>query len=58
MKQAHQGRGITIEHFNLVVGHLKDSLVAAGVPAGTVTEILDMIALLPTAYLTVWRAES
>jgi hemoglobin len=46
MKQAHQGRGITMEHFDLVVGHLHDSLVAAGVPAETAAEILGVIAPL------------
>lgn len=46
MKQAHQGRGITMHHFNLVAGHLTDSLAAAGVPAETVTEILAVIAPL------------
>lgn len=46
MKQAHQGRGITMHHFNLVAGHLTDSLSAAGVPAETVTEILGVVAPL------------
>lgn len=46
MKQAHQGRGITMYHFNLVAGHLSDSLSAAGVPAETVTEILGVVAPL------------
>lgn len=46
MKQAHQGRGITMEHFNLVVAHLMDSLAAAGVPSETVAEILETIAPL------------
>lgn len=46
MKQAHQGRGITMHHFNLVAGHLKDSLCAAGLPAATVTEILGVVAPL------------
>jgi hemoglobin len=46
MKQAHQGRGITMHHFNLVAGHLKDSLCAAGVPPATVTEILGIVAPL------------
>jgi hemoglobin len=32
MRQVHRGRGITMHHFNLVAGHLTDSLVAAGVP--------------------------
>ena len=46
MKQVHQGRGITMHHFNLVAGHLGDALAAAGVPADTVTEILCAIAPL------------
>ena len=46
MKQVHRGRGITILHFNLVAGHLADALAAAGVPSGTVTEILGAIAPL------------
>ncbi|OBI18516.1 hemin receptor [Mycobacterium sp. IEC1808] len=46
MKQVHQGRGITMHHFNLVAGHLADALAAAGVPAATVTEILSAIAPL------------
>ncbi|HEX5255731.1 MAG TPA: group 1 truncated hemoglobin [Mycobacterium sp.] len=46
MKQVHQGRGITMHHFSLVVGHLADALSAAGVPSETVTEILGAIAPL------------
>ncbi len=46
MKQVHHGRGITMHHFSLVAGHLTDALTAAGVPAGTVTEILGAIAPL------------
>ncbi|GAB3010746.1 group I truncated hemoglobin [Mycobacterium bourgelatii] len=46
MKQVHQGRGITMQHFSLVAGHLGDALAAAGVPAATVTEILGAIAPL------------
>lgn len=46
MKRVHQGRGITMHHFNLVAGHLTDSLTAAGVPAETITEILGLIAPL------------
>jgi hemoglobin len=46
MKQVHQGRGITMHHFGLVAGHLKDSLATAGVPEGTVSEILNAIAPL------------
>jgi hemoglobin len=46
MKHVHNGRGITIHHFNLVAGHLKDSLTAAGVPETTISEILGAIAPL------------
>lgn len=46
MKQAHKGRGITMHHFNLVAGHLSDSLTAAGVPDETVAEILAVVAPL------------
>jgi hemoglobin len=46
MKQVHQGRGITIHHFNLVAGHLTDSLSAAGVPEATIAEILGAISPL------------
>jgi hemoglobin len=46
MKKVHQGRGITMHHFNLVAGHLTDSLLAAGVPEATIAEILGAISPL------------
>jgi hemoglobin len=46
MRQVHQGRGITPHHFGLVVGHLTDSLSAAGVPADISEQILAAIAPL------------
>lgn len=46
MKRVHQGRGITMHHFNLVAGHLADALAGAGVPSETVAEILGAIAPL------------
>ena len=46
MKRVHMGRGITRHHFNLVAGHLQDSLTAAGVPPETRAEILAAIAPL------------
>jgi hemoglobin len=46
MRHVHQGRGITMHHFNLVTGHLQDSLCAAGVPEDTIAEILGAIAPL------------
>jgi hemoglobin len=46
MRQAHVGRGIEQEHFDLVAGYLADSLRAAGVPDPTVTTILGVVAPL------------
>jgi hemoglobin len=46
MKQAHEGRGITMHHFNLVAGHLKNSLCAAGTPPETIAEIINIVAPL------------
>jgi hemoglobin len=46
MKEAHRGRGIGSEHFDLVVGHLVDSLKAAGVDGSTVEQILGALAPL------------
>ncbi|WP_156687045.1 group I truncated hemoglobin [Mycobacterium sp. Marseille-P9652] len=57
MKQVHQGRGITMLHFNLVAGHLADALTAAGVPSATVTEILGAIAPLAPEIATSDRAK-
>jgi len=39
MKAAHARFGIKPEHFDLVVGHLVDTLSALGVPAGTIGAI-------------------
>ena len=44
--QVHQVRGITMHHFNLVAGHLSDSLAAAGVPGDIVEQITGAIAPL------------
>jgi hemoglobin len=46
MRQVHQGRGITMAHFTMVAEHLAASLSAAGVPEGTVEQILAEIAPL------------
>jgi hemoglobin len=46
MKRVHQGRGITMQHFALVAGHLTDSLCAAGVPPDTIAEVLAAISPL------------
>jgi len=46
MRQVHQVRGITTHHFNLVAGHLTESLEAAGLGHDTVTQIIAAIAPL------------
>ena len=46
MRQVHQGRGITMHHFELVAAHLASSLRAAGVPDDLVDQILAAIAPL------------
>ena len=46
MKQVHQGRGIAMHHFDLVVQHLANALTTAGVPANTTGQILAAIAPL------------
>lgn len=46
MRQVHQGRGIEQRHFDLVAGHLVDSLTAAGVDEPTVGEIIATVAPL------------
>ena len=43
MKDAHRGRGIHQEHFNLVAGHLADALSAAGVPDDLVGQIIEVV---------------
>lgn len=46
MKQAHQGRGIGQEHFDLVAGHLVAALGAASVPGEIISQIVGLIAPL------------
>ena len=52
MRQIHQGRGITMHHFNLVAAHLRDSLAAGGVPDDVVGEIISAIAPLAEEIVT------
>ena len=52
MRQVHQGRGITAHHFDLVARHLTESLAVAGVPAGTVEQIIGAIAPLADEIVT------
>jgi hemoglobin len=53
MRQVHEGRGITMHHFAMVVAHLADSLCAAGLHPDTITEILQAIA--PLAGEVAWE---
>ena len=46
MRQVHLGRGITMQHFNLVAEHLASSLFAAGLPGEIVEQIIAAIAPL------------
>ncbi|WP_067480971.1 group I truncated hemoglobin [Nocardia amamiensis] len=46
MRRVHQGRGITMHHFERVTTHLTASLTAACVPDETVQQILDIVATL------------
>ena len=46
VRQAHEGRGITMHHFAMVSAHLADSLCAAGLHPDTITEILRAVAPL------------
>ncbi|WAC92546.1 group I truncated hemoglobin [Mycobacterium sp. Aquia_213] len=46
MKLVHQGRGIAMRHFDLVVQHLVNALNTAGVPPRTMGQIISAIAPL------------
>jgi hemoglobin len=46
MRDVHQGRGIELEHFELVAGHLIDALSEAGVPPTLVDQIIGLVAPL------------
>lgn len=46
MKHVHQGRGIAMHHFDLVVQHLVNALNTAGVPPRTMGQIIAAIAPL------------
>jgi hemoglobin len=46
MRDAHRGRGIRQEHFDLVAGYLVAALGAAGVPDATVAQIVGAVAPL------------
>lgn len=46
MKDAHRGRGIGQQQFDLVAKYLSESLLAAGVPSDTVDAIIGAVAPL------------
>lgn len=46
MRQVHQGRGITMYHFDLVGAHLRKSLAAAEVPEDIADQIMAAVASL------------
>jgi len=56
MREAHRGRGIGQEHFNLVAGHLIAALNAADVPDKTINDITGLLG--PMAEDIVSKAES
>ena len=56
MREAHRGRGIGQEHFDLTAGHLIAALGASDVPDGTISQITGLIG--PLAEQIVSRAES
>lgn len=56
MREAHRGRGIGQEHFNLVAGHLIAALSAADVPYKTINDITGLLG--PLAGDIVSKAES
>jgi hemoglobin len=55
MREAHRGRGIGQEHFNLAAGHLVAALSAADVPDQTINHITGLIG--PLAEDIVSKAE-
>lgn len=58
MRQVHQGRGITMHHFELVAGHLTESLPAAGAPEEIVEQIIGAIAPLAADIATTQTASN
>jgi hemoglobin len=46
MKQVHQGRGILLDHFSAVAGHLAVALVESGVSGEAVDQIIGAVAPL------------
>lgn len=52
MRQAHRGRSIGQQHFNLVAGHLTDALLAAGVPEEITEQIIGIVGPLSTEIIS------
>jgi hemoglobin len=52
MRDAHRGRAIAQQHFDLVAGHLVAALGAAGVPDAMVTKIVAAVAPLADEIVT------
>ncbi|MGW6702735.1 group I truncated hemoglobin [Nocardia sp. NPDC055049] len=46
MRAVHRGRGITVDHFNLVAGHLTDALSAAGLDRDLTDHVIGAVAPL------------
>ncbi|WP_410875774.1 group I truncated hemoglobin [Nocardia sp. A7] len=44
LRTVHQGRGITVGHFNLVAGHLTEALVAAGLDRELTDQVIGAVA--------------
>ncbi|MET9030438.1 group 1 truncated hemoglobin [Nocardia sp. NPDC004168] len=46
LRRVHQGKGITMRHFELVAARLADSLAGAGLPSMIVEEIMGAVSSL------------
>ncbi|MEV0856114.1 group I truncated hemoglobin [Nocardia fluminea] len=46
MRTVHRGRGITVDHFHSVAGHLVDALITAGLDRELTDEVIRAVALL------------
>lgn len=52
MKEAHEGMGVTEHHFNLVAGHLVETLKWAGVCEDDINEVVAAVGPLKDAIVT------
>lgn len=52
MKEAHEGLGITEQHFNKVAGHLVETLKWAGVCESDINEVVAAVTPLKEAIVT------